>query len=100
MQIWNLLINQNWTGFKVSWKKAIPMSWIKQTPLRRPYNANLWGHEFNVVNFTVLEIWKRGCHKASIGKKWGERRGLNPRPLGPQPRALPAELRPPYIFLP
>ena len=29
---------------------------------------------------------------------WGERRGLNPRPLGPQPRALPTELRPPLIF--
>jgi hypothetical protein len=26
---------------------------------------------------------------------WGERRGLNPRPQGPQPCALPAELRPP-----
>src|SRR5436190_11975510 len=25
----------------------------------------------------------------------GERRGLNPRPPGPQPGALPAELRPP-----
>jgi hypothetical protein len=28
---------------------------------------------------------------------WGERRGLNPRPSGPQPDALPAELRPPYV---
>ena len=26
---------------------------------------------------------------------WGERRGLNPRPPGPQPGALPTELRPP-----
>jgi hypothetical protein len=26
---------------------------------------------------------------------WGERRGSNPRHLGPQPSALPAELRPP-----
>ena len=31
-------------------------------------------------------------------KKWGERRGLNPRPSGPQPDALPAELRPPYFI--
>jgi hypothetical protein len=53
----------------------------------------------NVVNITVHEVCERGCHKASIAKKWGERRGLNPRPLGPQPRALPAELRPPYILL-
>ncbi len=29
------------------------------------------------------------------GFVWGERRGLNPRPLEPQSRALPAELRPP-----
>ena len=29
------------------------------------------------------------------GKTWGERRGSNPRHLGPQPSALPAELRPP-----
>ena len=28
-------------------------------------------------------------------KNWGERRGLNPRPPGPQPGALPTELRPP-----
>ena len=28
-------------------------------------------------------------------KSWGERRGSNPRHLGPQPSALPAELRPP-----
>ena len=28
-------------------------------------------------------------------KNWGERRGLNPRPLESQSRALPAELRPP-----
>ena len=28
-------------------------------------------------------------------KTWGERRGSNPRHLGPQPSALPAELRPP-----
>ena len=35
----------------------------------------------------------------AVAKKWGERRGLNPRPLGPQPRALPTELRPPYILL-
>jgi hypothetical protein len=27
--------------------------------------------------------------------QWGERRGSNPRPPGPQPGALPAELRPP-----
>lgn len=31
----------------------------------------------------------------SLLKKWGERRDLNPRPLEPQSRALPAELRPP-----
>src|SRR4030067_296617 len=30
---------------------------------------------------------------------WGERRGLNPRPQGPQPCALPAELRPPWITI-
>ncbi len=30
-----------------------------------------------------------------MGKTWGERRGSNPRHLGPQPSALPAELRPP-----
>ena len=28
---------------------------------------------------------------------WGERRGSNPRPPGPQPGALPAELRPPRL---
>ena len=30
-----------------------------------------------------------------LGSTWGERRGSNPRHLGPQPSALPAELRPP-----
>ena len=29
-------------------------------------------------------------------KYWGDRRGSNPRHLGPQPSALPAELRPPW----
>ena len=29
-------------------------------------------------------------------RNWGERRGLNPRPLESQSRALPAELRPPF----
>src|SRR5208282_3922754 len=32
---------------------------------------------------------------AKPGKYWGERRDLNPRPPGPQPGALPSELRPP-----
>ena len=31
--------------------------------------------------------------------KWGERRDLNPRPLEPQSRALPTELRPPYFYV-
>ncbi len=31
------------------------------------------------------------------GKTWGERRGSNPRHPGPQPGALPAELRPPCV---
>ena len=31
-------------------------------------------------------------------EKWGERRGLNPRHPGPQPGALPAELRPPRVL--
>ena len=35
----------------------------------------------------------------SIKKKWGERRDLNPRPLEPQSRALPTELRPPYFYV-
>ena len=30
-------------------------------------------------------------------KTWGERRGSNPRHPGPQPGALPAELRPPCV---
>ena len=29
---------------------------------------------------------------------WGERRGSNPRHPGPQPGALPAELRPPCFY--
>src|SRR5689334_1330744 len=29
--------------------------------------------------------------------QWGERRGSNPRPPGPQPGALPAELHPPWL---
>jgi hypothetical protein len=35
----------------------------------------------------------------SPAKSWGERRGSNPRHLGPQPSALPAELRPPCAVL-
>ena len=34
----------------------------------------------------------------SIESLWGERRGLNPRQPGPQPGALPAELRPPSLY--
>ena len=30
-----------------------------------------------------------------LGTKWGDRRGSNPQPPGPQPGALPIELRPP-----
>ena len=30
--------------------------------------------------------------------QWGERRGSNPRHPGPQPGALPAELRPPCLL--
>ena len=33
--------------------------------------------------------------QTSFDNEWGERRGLNPRHPGPQPGALPAELRPP-----
>ena len=52
---------------------------------------------------TELEVGESGIdHKkgprdisAYRSKKWGERRGLNPRHPGPQPGALPAELRPP-----
>ena len=29
-------------------------------------------------------------------ESWGGRRDLNPRPQGPQPCALPTELRPPW----
>ena len=29
--------------------------------------------------------------------RWGERWGSNPRPQGPQPCALPTELRPPHL---
>ncbi len=36
--------------------------------------------------------WCSGIRK---GKTWGKRRGSNLRHLGPQPSALPAELRPP-----
>ena len=35
--------------------------------------------------------------KVVCRKLWGERRGSNPRHLGPQPSALPAELRPPRV---
>ncbi len=35
---------------------------------------------------------------ATCCKDWGDRRGSNPRHLGPQPSALPAELRPPYFL--
>ena len=38
-----------------------------------------------------------GVHESLLSTKkyWGERRGSNPRHPGPQPGALPAELRPP-----
>ena len=39
-----------------------------------------------------------GTSKDSGGFGWGERRGLNPRPSGPQPDALPTELRPPCLL--
>ena len=32
------------------------------------------------------------------GNRWGDRPGSNRRPRGPQPRALPIELRPPQIL--
>gem|GEM_PF-3149732 len=41
------------------------------------------------------------CQTKSVGsnfsKKWGGRWDSNPRPLGPQPRALPTELQPPHV---
>jgi hypothetical protein len=42
-----------------------------------------------------LEWWLGNSQPAGGEKTWGERRGSNPRHLGPQPSALPAELRPP-----
>ena len=39
----------------------------------------------------------RGLTRGRFSWIWGERRGSNPRHSGPQPDALPAELRPPWI---
>ena len=48
----------------------------------------------------VLGPWRIGRRRpadsaAGLGRRWGGRWDLNPQPLGPQPRALPVELRPP-----
>ena len=39
--------------------------------------------------------WKQKTPQGCGVNFWGERRGLNPRPPGPQPGALPTELLPP-----
>ena len=44
--------------------------------------------------FEILSALDGGSSERSFFK-WGGRRGLNPRQLDPQSRALPAELRPP-----
>ena len=49
--------------------------------------------------FDVMVVsWKHNPSMTKInyeGKKWGDRRGLNPRPPAPQAGALPTELRSP-----
>ena len=46
-----------------------------------------------------LKLQRRPKATVSRMQNWGERRGLNPRPPGPQPGALPTELRPPCYNL-
>ena len=46
-----------------------------------------------------LKLQRRPTSTVSTIQNWGERRGLNPRPPGPQPGALPTELRPPCYNL-
>ena len=47
--------------------------------------------------------WRPDVFWTAYELRWptttGERRDLNPRPLGPQPSALPTELRPPWNHL-
>ena len=40
----------------------------------------------SIAVFPYIQLFRKG--------DWWD---LNPRPLGPQPRALPAELQPPYF---
>src|SRR4051794_15808929 len=54
--------------------------------------------EIDVISMSPL--WPAGHHETKKPRQSGaflrgERRDLNPRPPGPQPGALPAELRPP-----
>ena len=46
----------------------------------------------------ALPVWKTGVLAANTSPAlWGERWDLNPRQPGPQPGALPTELRPPWL---
>src|SRR3954453_5300482 len=49
-----------------------------------------------IVNQRSL-INKQGDLGISTGRRWGDGWDSNPRPLGPQPRALPTELPPPPL---
>ena len=53
------------------------------------------GISMTTSNIIALLLSRDSVFLARKGKTWGERRGSNPRHLGPQPSALPAELRPP-----
>jgi hypothetical protein len=50
---------------------------------------------FNKLNI-IVNIHTIKATSFVAFKKLGERRDLNPQPLGSQPSALPIELRPPY----
>ena len=47
---------------------------------------------------TAERLTAFAIRRSGLDFLWGDRRDLNPRPPGPQPGALPAELRPPCHF--
>ncbi len=52
---------------------------------------------FVLSSFFCLVLLVLAIHGSPHYIEWGRRRDLNPGPRGPQPRALPAELRRPRI---
>ena len=66
-------------------RTSVNLSWLPTQANKRHRERSSHIFFLRCSSFTPIAT-------SSTGKHWAERRGLNPRPLGPQPSALPTEL--------